>query len=66
MAFGGHSALGERIDGVFDDFGVALALLGRFLGVSGFEEGALGVRLIVDFAGGAIGGFSKNIFSRLG
>lgn len=64
MIFGGHSADGERINGVFDDFGVALALLGRVFGVSdadgGFEV-ALGVRLMLDFVTlvGAIGGFSK-------
>lgn len=67
MIFGGHSVDGERIDGVFDDFGVALALPGRVFGVSeadvGFEL-ALGVRLMLDLMtlDGAIGGFSTKIF----
>lgn len=66
MTVGGHSLDGDRIDGVFDDFGVALALLGRFLGVSeaeavGVFADVLGVRLMMDFEAlvGAIGGFSK-------
>lgn len=60
MAFGGASALGES-NGVFDDFGVALALLGRFLGVSVFEDVALGVLLMAGFEAlvGATGGFSR-------
>lgn len=65
MAFGGHSADGERIDGVLDDFGVALALLGRAFGVSdadavGVLADALGVRLMLDLLAldGATGGFS--------
>lgn len=66
MIVGGHSLDGDRIDGVFDDFGVALALLGRFLGVSeadadGVFAAELGVRFMIDFEAlvGAIGGFSK-------
>lgn len=65
MIEGGCSTDGERIDGVFEDFGVALALLGRALGVSDAEPVgvfalALGVRFMDDFValGGATGGFS--------
>lgn len=62
---GGHSTDGDNIDGVFDDFGVALALLGLFFGVSegvGVFAVALGVRFMLDFGAlvGAIGGFSTN------
>lgn len=57
--FGAHSTLGE-MSGVVEDFGVALALLGRFLGVSVFDDVALGVRLTVVLVAlvGASGGFS--------
>lgn len=64
MAFGGHSADGDRTAGVFDDFGVALALLARGFGVSGavcvFAAVTLGVRLMLDLLAlaGASGGFS--------
>lgn len=65
MIVGGHSTDGERIDGVFDDFGVALALLGRFFGVSeadGVFDDALGVRFMLDLEAlvGATGGFSRS------
>lgn len=66
MAFGGSSVAGERmVVGVFDDFGVALALLGLFFGVSeadgALDDEPLGVRLMLDFDAldGATGGFSK-------
>lgn len=65
MIVGGHSTDGERIDGVFEDFGVALALLVRVFGVSepdGVFAVAFEVRLMVDFEAlvGASGGFSKS------
>lgn len=63
MMVGGHSAVGDKIDGVFDAFGVALALLGRVLGVSdGVAVFELGVRFMLDLEalGGAIGGFSTS------
>lgn len=64
MTVGAVSTDGDKIDGVFDDFGVALALLGRFFGVSdavGVLDEALGVRFTIGFVAlvGAIGGFSK-------
>jgi hypothetical protein len=60
---GGHSTVGDKIDGVFDAFGVVLALLGRFLGVSdGVAVFELGVRFMLDLEAldGAIGGFSTS------
>lgn len=64
ITVGGASADGDKTDGVFDDFGVALALLGRFFGVSdaaGVFDDALGVRFTLDLVAlvGASGGFSK-------
>jgi hypothetical protein len=67
-SFGGFSVDGERRSaGVFDDFGVALALLvlgfrasDDVVGVFAVVVEPLGVRLRLDFVAllGAIGGFS--------